>query len=97
MDIVELSYDTRLFDSSGTHPKTINNTIDVEGLTNHKNDSDESDATVNDEVLLPLLKECKNREGFRLFLFLRAVTVPMSSSDGSGEFNGSDATTSSLR
>ncbi|CAG2063458.1 unnamed protein product, partial [Timema podura] len=41
---------------------TINNTIDVEGLTDHKNDSDESDKTVNDDILLPLLKECKNKE-----------------------------------
>nr|CAD7455007.1 unnamed protein product [Timema tahoe] len=155
--IVELSYDIRLFDSNGTHPKikvlrskhlkgtgekggrsrythfpgqqllclkphkipTINNTIDVEGLTDHKNDSDESDKTVNDDILLPLLKECKNKEGnqtinkcvqgyqtFQCVMnafdmtdkraserasdLVAKLASESSSSDGSGEFNGSD-------
>nr|CAD7578209.1 unnamed protein product [Timema californicum] len=85
---------------------TRNNTIDVEGLTNHKIDSDESDETVNDDVLMPLLKECKNKEGnqtihkcvqgYQTFKCIMNA-FDMSSSDGSGAFNGSDATTSSLR
>nr|CAD7431458.1 unnamed protein product [Timema monikensis] len=52
-----------ILDTARRHSYTRNNTIDVEGLTDHKNVSDEIDENVNDDILLPLLKECKNKEG----------------------------------